>query len=194
MANPLHRLDRLGILRYPQTIRGASGGVITLWVNSAIKSWGAWNPLPHGSEFVAAGADRNVAVGTFHIRHRTDVKNTWRVLLDGVLYDIIQILEINRRGYLQLWIAVSKDHTSIEANSQVFEVTVSEGAETVVVVYPTAFSSAPTSIHPTLIVPEGQPVFYFGVISESRTASGCTIQLGAAAPAAGYKFSLQVTL
>ncbi len=63
--------------------------------------WAAFKPAP-GKEFIAARQADTVAPATFRIRWRDDVSAVWRIRFDGLVYDIVSIVEIGRREGLEI--------------------------------------------------------------------------------------------
>lgn len=95
------KLDRLITPRYPVASRGTSGSAkIASWTETTT-SWAAWMP-EGGREYVAASARRSDVTGVLRIRYRADVRSTWRITADGVLYEILGVSEVGRRSYLDL--------------------------------------------------------------------------------------------
>lgn len=193
IAQNFGRLDRLITPRYPALSRGVAGGVSWLWASSGVQSWARWLPQA-GREYVAAASRHTDLTGILRIRYRSDIAATWRVLLDGVLYDIVGIVEVGRRSYLDLIVKLSPEGEAVTASFQTFEVDLDEGDISKTITYPTAFDSSPTGIYVALVIPTGGYTFTFAVVDGSRDENGCTIDFGAAIPAAGYKLSLQVSL
>jgi SPP1 family predicted phage head-tail adaptor len=187
------QLDRLVTVRYPLHTRSETGHAIESWVTGAVQSWGKWLPTT-GREFIAAGAKYAEQTGMLRLRYRSDIAETWRVIIEGITYDILAVLEVGRREFLDLSVKRSRSSVSITPSAQVFEVWMNEGDVQCVVTYPIPFTEAPRGIHVTQIIPAGGFTFTHAVSFPSRTLSGCTIELGAAVPAAGYGFSIIVTL
>lgn len=186
------RLDSLITPRYPMVTRGTAGGAVQSWV-TATASWAQWLPTT-GREFIAANSRQAEVTGILRVRYRTDLAPTWRVMLDGALFDVLGLIEVGRRNFLDILVKTSPGSPAVTASAQVFEVSLEPGDSTAVIEYPLPFPSAPRGIYITEIMPVAGYTFNFAVISASRTALGCEIDLGAAVPAAGYKLSLQVTL
>jgi SPP1 family predicted phage head-tail adaptor len=193
VAQNFGTFDRLITPRYPAISRGTMGGVSWLWASSGVQSWAKWLPQS-GREFVAAASRHTDLTGILRIRYRNDIAATWRVLLGGVLYDVTAVLEVGRKSYLDLLVKISPEGESVTESYQTFEVTLDEGDIDKAITYPTAFASSPTGIYVALVIPSGGYTFTFAVVDGSRDADGCTIDFGAAIPAAGYKLSIQASL
>lgn len=98
-------MDRRITLRYPVQNRDASGAAVEAWLNAA-SVWANWTPAG-GREFNAALSRNPEITGAFRIRYRAGVDSTYRVLFSGVLYEVVAVLEVGRRSYLDLMVKTS---------------------------------------------------------------------------------------
>lgn len=93
-------LDRRIELHEPtQTQNSAGQYVITYTL--ADKVWAAFNPQD-SNENKAADQLVGYTIARFAVRWRTDVTHLWRVLHNGMWYEIIGTLPDGRRTYLTL--------------------------------------------------------------------------------------------
>ena len=67
----------------------------------AVEVWAA-GKYPTGTEACEAAQRTAQQPVSFVIRHRADVRPTWRVLMDGATFDITAVAEIGRRHGLTL--------------------------------------------------------------------------------------------
>lgn len=94
-------LDRRATLCYAITEADALGQPVRTWVEDG-EVWGAWQPQ-NGREVQAAAQLQGQTLGTLRIRHRSDVTANWRVVLGGLVFEIIAPpIEIGRRNFLDL--------------------------------------------------------------------------------------------
>lgn len=182
------KLDKYVSLRRLDTTIDAIGGAVSSWTHVAFV-WAQLLPS-NGREFVAAQTRIASAAGVLRIRWRADIAATWRVSVEGVVYEVAAPpVQVGRRSFLDLIL------TSVPASEtqwplvNVFDLVLAAGSVAKQVTYPIAFKSAPAGLYVQLLVPTGLASFPITVSNE--TAAGFTVDFGAVVPAAGYKLSVQ---
>lgn len=96
------QLNKLVTPRYPTPGRGTAGGTkVNTWTVTT-KVWGYW--LSQSSrEYLQAFARYSDLTGVFRMRFRTDIRSTWRILIDGVLYEVLgPAIEVGRRQQIDV--------------------------------------------------------------------------------------------
>ncbi len=94
-------LDRRATLQHQVLTRSATDGEQVATYTDYATVWAGKRDI-RGREFVA-GSQMNSDITTlWQIRHRTDVKATDRIVVEGLSYDINGIAEIGRRDGLEL--------------------------------------------------------------------------------------------
>ena len=182
------KLDRRVSLRQLELAIDSIGGFVSSWPHLSYV-WAQWLPQM-GREFIAAQTRIAEAVGVLRIRYRADILATWRVVVDGVAYEVAgPPVQVGRRTFLDLILKSVPDTDSLWPLSNVFDVELVIGSTYTLVTYPAAFQSAPAGLYVQLVVPTGQETFTIAV--DDQTASGFRVDFGAAVPAAGYKLSVQ---
>lgn len=182
------KLDRRVSLRQLELAIDAIGGFVSSWPHQSYV-WAQWLP-EMGREFISAQTRIAEAVGVLRIRYRADILATWRVVVDGVAYEVAAPpVQVGRRSFLDLIIKSVPDTASLWPLSNVFDVDLVVGSVSKTVVYPAAFQSAPAGVYVQLVVPTGQASFPITV--SDQTASGFTVDFGASVPTTGYKLSVQ---
>lgn len=185
------KLDRRVTLLAPLTTRDAAGGVVNSW-STVATVWAEFTPQS-GREIQQAGQLLALAAATFRIRYRSDIAATWRLVLDGTVYELAAPpVEVGRRVYLDLVArALDRADLTIDSDSvQAFIVDLAADDETKAITYPTAFATSPSGVWCKVLVPAGGFAIDSNPLNATRTAAGCTIQLAAAVPASGYKLSI----
>lgn len=181
------KLDHLVNLRRLETTLDAIGGVVSSW-DPVASVWGEWLPQA-GKEYIAAQARIAQAAGVLRIRWRADVNETWRVSVAGVLYEVAAPpVLVGRRSFLDLVLKSVPVSDPGWPLSNIFEVSLVPGSVSKAIVFPAAFQSAPQGLDIQLVVPSGQETFTLTV--GTPTATGVTVDFGAAVPASGYKLSV----
>jgi len=105
LAGPL---DRRITLQSPSVLeRGAAGDAPVVYTTVATV-WASRRDL-RGREVLAAGTTVAEGETTLVIRYRSDVRPSWRVVMDGRNYDIQSIAELGRRDGLELHCIVAAD-------------------------------------------------------------------------------------
>ena len=182
------RLDKYVSLRRLDTTIDAIGGIVSSWTHVAFV-WAQLLPT-NGREFIAAQARIAEAAGVLRIRWRVDVAATWRVFVEGVVYEVAAPpVQVGRRSFLDLVLKSVPASDPQWPLSNVFELPLMVGSVAKQVTYPIAFKSAPAGLYVQLIVPTGLASFPISVSAE--TAAGFLVDFGALVPADGYKLSVQ---
>lgn len=182
-------LDQYVSLRRLETTIDAIGGVVKGWSHLAF-DYGRWLPTT-GREFIAAQTRIAEAAGVLRIRYRTDIRETWRVVVDGCVYEVAAppVQVGGRRCYLDLTLKQAHDGNMPAPLVNVFDVALAVGTTEKVVTFPAAFNGIPQGLYVQLIVPAGQGSFT--ISPRDVTPQGFVVDLGAAVPAKGYKLSIQ---
>ncbi len=182
------RLDKYVSLRRLDTTIDAIGGAVSSWTHVAF-AWAQLLPT-NGREFSAAQTRIAEAAGVLRIRWRADIAATWRVSVEGVIYEVAAPpVQVGRRSFLDLIL------TSVPASetqwplANVFDLALAAGSVAKQVTYPIAFKSAPAGLYVQLLVPTGLASFPISVSAE--TPAGFLVDFGALVPADGYKLSVQ---
>lgn len=81
------RLDRRVVLQYKSVTRDAMGGEVITWINSATV-WAGKVPQRGGRFFSADGKHYETGL-QYRIRHRTDVKEGWRVVHGDDVFEVV---------------------------------------------------------------------------------------------------------
>lgn len=182
-------LDKYVSVRRLETTLDAIGGVVSGWSHVAFV-FARWLPST-GREFIAAQTRIAEALGVLRIRYRTDIQETWRVVVDGIQYEVaappVQVGD--RRSFLDLVLKSARATSMAGPLSNIFDVSLPVGATEKSVLFPAMFDGVPQGLYVQLIVPAGQGSFTIAV--RDLTAMGFTVDLGAAVPVAGYKLSVQ---
>lgn len=182
------KLDHLVSLCRLDTTLDAIGGVISSW-SFVASVWGEWLPST-GKEYIAAQARIAQAAGVLRIRWRSDIIETWRVLVAGVPYEVAAPpVPVGRRSFLDLVLKSVPVADPSWPLVNVFDVSLAQGSVSKTITFPVAFQSPPQGLYVQLVVPTGQETFTIAV--GAPTASGVTVDFGAAVPAPGYKLSVQ---
>ncbi len=102
-AEPINpaRLDRRITLLSLTKTRDAIGAAVASWETDS-SVWARW--LPQNSrEFMAAQARFSTLSALLRIRYRSDIRATWRAVVNGVQYKLMgDPIEVGRREYLDL--------------------------------------------------------------------------------------------
>lgn len=182
------KLDSRVSLRQLETTIDSIGGVISGWSHVAYV-WGEWLP-EKGREFIVAQTRVAEAVGVLRIRYRSDVEPTWRVFVDGGVYEVAAPpVRVGRRSFLDLILKSVPASDQVWPLSNVFDVTLATGDVGKTIKFPAAFKTTPAAVYVQLIVPGGAGSFPVEVVSYDTT--GVVLSFGAAVPSAGYKISVQ---
>ena len=89
-------LDRRITIETPQPgSKSGSGAKTPTWTEFA-KRWASKRDLK-GREYFEGRQDQGEVTTEFRIRYLTGLKREMRILLDGLVYDIVHIAEIGRR-------------------------------------------------------------------------------------------------
>lgn len=98
------QLDRRITLHAPIEEGTAFSGNSRSYSNVATACTWAAQQIPTGGASEGVEGHRQSAVSrvNWHIRYRNDVKPTWQVRYNGQTYDIIQVIEVERKKLLQL--------------------------------------------------------------------------------------------
>ena len=188
------RMDRRITLYSPLDARDAGGGTVTSWVLVATV-WAQFLPQT-GREIQQAGQKLALALAGFRIRYR-QAAATWRVLLGETFYELIAPpVEVGRAEYLDL-VCQALDRTDLTIDGvdvQALTVDLDVNDESKAITYATAFSASPSGVYALVIAPAGGYVISATILQASRTTTGCTVNLGAAIPATGYKLSIIAVL
>lgn len=88
-------LDRLITLESPSYSQNNFGASVESWTLEG-EQW-AKKHEGVGREFFTAAKVHAELSAVFEMRYRPDLKPTWRIVLDGVNFDILGISEIGRR-------------------------------------------------------------------------------------------------
>lgn len=94
------RMDRQVTLQRSIEYRTPSGAAQTDWQNVATV-WAAAKPM-RGQEVFQSGQRQAERVVTFVIRYRADLGPTWRIVHDGLAYDVQSVSEFGRREALEI--------------------------------------------------------------------------------------------
>ena len=100
MTIPAGMFDRQITLQSYAVTRDRYGGEVRTWSDQATV-WTRIVPVRSDETFRTEQL-RGVDMVDFDIRYRTDVETGWRVLFEGVSYDILSIVERTRRDGLRL--------------------------------------------------------------------------------------------
>lgn len=98
LAGPL---DRRATLRRPGAPARSAAGDAAVPFAEVATVWAGKRDV-RGRELLAGGAPLAEVETVITIRHRLDVRPSWRVLLEGREFDITGITEIGRREGLEL--------------------------------------------------------------------------------------------
>lgn len=167
----------------------AMGGVVKSWTFIA-NVWAQWLPT-NGREFIAAQTRIAEAAGMLRINYRSDVDATWRVVVDGVTFEIAAppLWADGQKRYLDLVLKQARVFATQAPLVNVFSVSLPVGATAAQITFPLAFDGVPQGLFVQLVVPAGQGSFT--ITPHDLTATGFTVDLGAAVPVSGYKLSVQ---
>lgn len=185
------RLDKYVSLRRIDISLDAMGGVVESWTHVAFV-WAQWLPTT-GREFFAAQARISEATGVLRIRYRTDINETWRVVVEGCLYEVaappVEPATGCRRSLLDLVLKQARAAANQFPLSNVFSVPLAVGAIEKSITFPAAFDGIPQGMYVQLVVPTG--LGSFDVTVHDVTEAGFIVDFGAAVPTDGYKLSVQ---
>lgn len=184
------RLDKYVSLRRLDTTIDAIGGAVSSWTHVAF-AWAEMLPQK-GREFIAAQTRIAAAAGVLRIRWRADIAATWRISVEGVVYEVAAPpVVVGRRSFLDLILTSVPASESMWPLSNVFEVSLKAGDVLKAVTFPAAFQTAPRGLYVQLLVPTGAGSFDVLINPANITAAGFVAEFGAAVPSAGYKLSVQ---
>ena len=103
MTDPGNYNYRL-VLQTKVVTRDAIGGDVVSWVERMVV-WGSAEPL-QGAELLSAQQIQAEMAVRFRIYYRKHVAPTWRVLWEGVPYDVLSVIDTNGEHWeLQLMCA-----------------------------------------------------------------------------------------
>jgi SPP1 family predicted phage head-tail adaptor len=87
-------------LQYPTLTNDAGGAQVPGWANATTNPivWARWVNA-HGQEMVSSEALQSSQRAVVTIRHRADVLTTWRVLKDGLAWQIISVDPVRGRNH-----------------------------------------------------------------------------------------------
>lgn len=97
---------RIGKLRYYMTIQSltytqdATGQGVETWADYG-KAWGSIRNLS-GNEYINSAENRGSVNSEIIVRYDASIQPEWRVVYDGVTYQINAVLHDPRRVYTQL--------------------------------------------------------------------------------------------
>lgn len=188
-------LDRIISLRFPIITRDAIGGAVNGF-GALANSWAGWVPAA-GKEWFGADSKQSDGVDLFTIRYRADITTEWRLLFQGVLYEMVgQPIESGRRQYLDMPCRRLPDQSAgtLYATGQAFIIDLATDDDTKDIAFPNVFAQVPAGIMVQLLIPDGGFVFETAVVADSITAAGFTVDLSAAVPGDGYRLSIQAAL
>jgi len=94
------RLDRRITFRRPTFIQNEFGEAEASW-EDVTTVWAEVKPL-RGREYFAAQQVNSEVTTRFRIRYLSGVDTRWRILHDGLEYDIFSVAEIGRREGLEI--------------------------------------------------------------------------------------------
>ena len=80
-------------LQSPVKVTDTMGGTTISWKNEATVWAAIWSTL--SSEAVRSGQLTLEITHRIRIRHRTDIKGSWKILYDGKYYSIVSIIDPN---------------------------------------------------------------------------------------------------
>lgn len=187
-------MDRYLTMRYPVPTRGTAGGNQVTWATHTESSWGQWLPAD-SKEVITAEAKYSDLSGVVRIRWRTDIRNTWRFLMDGDLFELLgPPMEGGRYEFQDLPVRRISASESQVATYQTFEVALAEGDIEKAITFPVAFTGTPRGIYCQLVMPANGYTFTIAVRDLTQTANGFTVDFGASVPGAGYSLSIQAAL
>ena len=97
-------------LQSPTVTQDAGGAQVTTFANVSPNPivWARWINA-HGQEAVTSEALKTVQRATVTIRHRTDIKETWRVLRNSEAWQVISIDPVrDQRRFVELVVERAK--------------------------------------------------------------------------------------
>lgn len=96
-------LNRRCIIEHKTTTHdNAYGNEQTMWVKKAIVSCEVQDMLPSRSEALKSGVSIGAKQSRLRMRYRKDLDSSMRVVIDGVIYQIISdFAELANRQYLE---------------------------------------------------------------------------------------------
>lgn len=95
------RLDTpLAIYRYTENTDSDTGERSKVWTK-LLDIWGTYEPTDGGTEGIYADTRENKQIVKFQIRH-TDINVRDRIRMDGVDFNIISIMKIERDMYMKI--------------------------------------------------------------------------------------------
>lgn len=184
------RLDKYVSLRRLVVTIDAIGGAVSSWEHVTF-AWAQMLP-EKGREFFATQARIAEATGVLRIRWRADVAATWRISVEGVVYEVAAPpVPIGRRSFLDLILKSVPASGPMWALSNVFDVSLKAGDVLKAVTFPAAFQAVPHGLYVQLLVPTGAGSFGVFINHANITAAGFVAEFGATVPSAGYKLSVQ---
>lgn len=189
-------LDRRVALFYSTPTRNAGGGTVHTW-NLVGYVWASFKPQT-GREIQQAGQKISLALATFRLRWRTDIRASWRIVYDSVVYDLLAApVQVGRKQYID---CVGQAITDVPVigtvfiGMQAFNVPLINGDNGLKpVVFPFAYGVNPSGIYATLLIPTGGFSFEVPVSQPTITPTGFSIDLAAIVPGDGYSISVIVT-
>lgn len=98
LAGPL---DRRVTLQQPVRGTRSAAGDTPITYSTVATVWASKRDI-RGREALAGGAPLAEVETMISIRYRSDIRPSWRVVLDGRNYDIVAIAELGRRDGLEL--------------------------------------------------------------------------------------------
>lgn len=100
------RLRHRIMLQSQQTTRDSDGRLVVSWRDEG-EVWAAIEPLS-AREFIQAGAAQSAVTARITIRHRADVRASWRATHAGRIYNIQGVLADKDSGLEYLTLPVSE--------------------------------------------------------------------------------------
>ena len=95
------RLDTpLAIYRYTENVDSDTGERSKVWTK-LLDIWGTYEPTDGGTEGIYADTRENKQIVKFQIRY-TDINVRDRIRMDGVDFNIISIMKIERDMYMKI--------------------------------------------------------------------------------------------
>lgn len=166
------------------------GGVIEGYSHAAFV-WGR-KLSKDGREFIAAQARIAEAAEVFRIYFRSDVSETWRVNLDGVIYEIaappIDVEMGTMRRFQDLILTSVPKSEVTNPISNIWSIPLHTGDVGKTVTFPVPFASIPASVDVQLVTPDGAGSFDLTVTN--ITATGFDVEFSAEVPSEGYSLSV----
>lgn len=166
------------------------GGVIEGYSHAAFV-WGRKLPKD-GREFIAAQTRIGEAAEVFRIYFRSDVSETWRVNLDGVIYEVaappVDVDLGTMRRFQDLILTSVPKSEVMNPVSNIWSIPLHTGDVGKTVKFPVPFASIPASLDVQLVTPAGAGSFDLTV--SNITATGFDVEFSASVPSEGYSLSV----